>query len=394
MKNFLRYFSLIVFSLFLTFFILNKYERYLDDEINNFTINKEIVSAYALKEKDKGVVILNKSLNNNDLIILGSSELGADVPQNIRKFFPINEFPYNTNSVGHAYAQSLVDSIRISSFDNINEDNKIALIVSFQWFMGKDIDKKGTQANLSELQFYKFMNSDKVDIKEKKYVAERLTKLLKNSQEQNRTWLYSALYQSDSVICEGILNILKPYFFIREKFLVLKDKYDAYKILKNNQNYSAEINKNDVNWQLEYLNAEKNGIEACTNNKFYVYDEYYTKYLSKDIEVLKGNSKNVELLKSKEYDDFEFLLGMFKKLNIRPYIILMSTNGYYYDYIGIDKEKRYSVYDKLVEIINNYGFDYLDLRDKEYVPYFYKDVMHFGWKGWLYVDEQITKYYK
>lgn len=394
MKKFLRYSSLIVFSLFLTFFILNKYERYLDDEINNFTINKETVSAYALKEKDKGIVLLNKSLNNNDLIILGSSELGADVPQNIRKFFPVNEFPYNTNSVGRAYAQSLVDSIRISSFDNINKDNKIALIVSFQWFMGKDIDKKGTQANLSELQFYKFMNSDKVDIKEKKYVAERLTKLLKNSQEQNRTWLYSALYQSDSVICEGILNILKPYFFIREKFLVLKDKYDAYKILKNNQNYSAEINKNDVNWQLEYLNAEKNGIEACTNNKFYVYDEYYTKYLSKDIEVLKGNSKNVELLKSKEYDDFEFLLGMFKKLNIRPYIILMSTNGYYYDYIGIDKEKRYSVYDKLVEIINNYGFDYLDLRDKEYVPYFYKDVMHFGWKGWLYVDEQITKYYK
>lgn len=109
---------------------------------------------------------------------------------------------------------------------------------------------------------------------------------------------------------------------------------------------------------------------------------------------MKGNSKNVELLKSKEYDDFEFLLRMFKKFNIRPYIILMSTNGYYYDYIGIDKEKRYSVYDKLVEIINNYGFDYLDLRDKEYVPYFYKDVMHFGWKGWLYVDEQITKYYK
>lgn len=257
MKNFLRYSSLIVFSLFLTFFILNKYERYLDDEINNFTINKETVSAYALKEKDKGIVLLNKSLNNNDLIILGSSELGADVPQNIRKFFPVNEFPYNTNSVGRAYAQSLVDSIRISSFDNINKDNKIALIVSFQWFMGKDIDKKGTQANLSELQFYKFMNSDKVDIKEKKYLAERLTKLLKNSQEQNRTWLYSALYQSDSVICEGILNILKPYFFIREKFLVLKDKYDAYKILKNNQNYSAEINKNDVNWQLEYLNAEK-----------------------------------------------------------------------------------------------------------------------------------------
>lgn len=393
MKKFIRYSSLLFFSLLFAFFILNKYENYLDNEINNYTINKEIVSMYALKEKDKGVILLNKSLNNGDLILLGSSELGSEVPQNIRQIFPIKEFPYNANSVGRAYAQSLVDSLRIVSLNDLDENDKIALIVSFQWFMGNDIDKQGTQANISELQFYNFMNSDKVDFRDKKYVAERLVKLLKNSQEQNRTWLYSALYQSDNVISKGILNIFQPYFFVREKFLTLKDKYDACKILKK---YSkADIkNNNNINWNLEYLNAEKSGIEACTNNKFYVYDEYYTKYLADNIDELRDSSKNTELLKSKEYGDFRLLLEMFKKLNVRPYIILMSTNGYYYDYIGIDKAKRYSVYDKLVGIINNYGFDYLDLRDKEYVPYFYKDVMHFGWKGWLYVDEQIAKYYK
>lgn len=393
MKKIIRYSSLLLFSLLFTFFILNKYENYLDNEINNSTINKEIVSMYALKEKDKGVVLLNKSLNNEDLILLGSSELSSEVPQNIREFFPIKEFPYNTNSVGRAYAQSLVDSLRIVSLNDLDENDKIALIVSFQWFMGNDIDKQGTQANISELQFYNFMNSDKVDSRDKKYVAERLVTLLKKSQEQNRTWLYSVLYQSDNVISKGILNIFKPYFFVREKFLALKDKHDACKILKK---YSkADIkNNNNVNWNLEYLNAEKSGVEACTNNKFYVYDEYYTKYLADNIDELRDSSKNTELLKSKEYDDFKLLLEMFKKLNVRPYIILMSTNGYYYDYIGIDKVKRYSVYDKLVGIINNYGFDYLDLRDKEYVPYFYKDVMHFGWKGWLYVDEQIAKYYK
>ena len=324
---------------------------------------------------------------------MGSSELGSEVPQNIRDFFPIKEFPYNTNSVGRAYAQSLVDSLRIVSLNDLDENDKIALIVSFQWFMGNDIDKQGTQANISELQFYNFMNSDKVDSRDKKYVAERLVKLLKNSQEQNRTWLYSALYQSDNIISKGILNIFKPNFFVREKFLALKDKHDACKILKKHSKDDIK-NNNNVNWNLEYLNAEKSGVEACTNNKFYVYDEYYTKYLADNIDELRDSSKNTELLKSKEYDDFKLLLEMFKKLNVRPYIILMSTNGYYYDYIGIDKAKRYSVYDKLVGIINNYGFDYLDLRDKEYVPYFYKDVMHFGWKGWLYVDEQIAKYYK
>ena len=30
---------------------------------------------------------------------------------------------------------------------------------------------------------------------------------------------------------------------------------------------------------------------------------------------------------------------------------------------------------------------------KEYEPYFYYDVMHLGWKGWLYVDEQLTRHY-
>lgn len=30
----------------------------------------------------------------------------------------------------------------------------------------------------------------------------------------------------------------------------------------------------------------------------------------------------------------------------------------------------------------------------EYEDYFLKDVMHLGWKGWVYVDEAIDKYYK
>lgn len=40
-----------------------------------------------------------------------------------------------------------------------------------------------------------------------------------------------------------------------------------------------------------------------------------------------------------------------------------------------------------------YGFDVLTMEDKEYEPYFMRDVMHLGWKGWLYVDEKITEHY-
>jgi D-alanine transfer protein len=41
---------------------------------------------------------------------------------------------------------------------------------------------------------------------------------------------------------------------------------------------------------------------------------------------------------------------------------------------------------------DKHDVQYLNLQDKEYEPYFYFDVMHLGWKGWLYVDEQFCKH--
>ncbi|MFR1380367.1 MAG: D-alanyl-lipoteichoic acid biosynthesis protein DltD [Clostridium neonatale] len=37
------------------------------------------------------------------------------------------------------------------------------------------------------------------------------------------------------------------------------------------------------------------------------------------------------MLNSREFEDFEFLLSVCKDLNIKPYIILMNVNGWYYD---------------------------------------------------------------
>ena len=68
-------------------------------------------------------------------------------------------------------------------------------------------------------------------------------------------------------------------------------------------------------------------------------------------------------------------------------------NGYFYDYVGLSKEKRYELYNKLDETARNYGLDILNLKEYGYEPYFYKDVMHLGWKGWIFINEQISKYF-
>ncbi len=103
---------------------------------------------------------------------------------------------------------------------------------------------------------------------------------------------------------------------------------------------------------------------------------------------------NDNILNSREFEDFEFLLSVCKDLNIKPYIILMNVNGWYYDYTGIGVEERREFYSKLEKIAKDNGFDVLNLNNKEYEKYYLSDVMHLGWKGWLNVTEEMYKYFK
>lgn len=40
------------------------------------------------------------------------------------------------------------------------------------------------------------------------------------------------------------------------------------------------------------------------------------------------------------------------------------------------------------------GFDVLNLQNIEYEKYYMHDVMHLGWKGWLTINEEISKYFQ
>lgn len=385
----LRIFSLILFSACLAMWILLQYSNYLDERISMLKVDN-IQYEFGVDIKDKGQILLQKCINDDELIMIGSSELGADVPQNPVNMFPNQYFKSNVNRVGRAHAQSLLDSLKLGSLD-INKENKVVLVVSLQWFLNSDIDKKGTQSNFSELQFYQYINNETIDRVDKVYVCERLVDLLSGEPAVGRAYLYAKLYNSDNLFAKGLFNILKPYYWIRENFLSLKDKHDTYRYLK--QENLIQKNILQIDWEKEKIRAYEMGREKCTNNDFYVNDEYYDKYLKSSIGSLKNSSQNVNLMKSKEFADYELFLKICKSKNIKPYIVFMSTNGYYYDYIGINKNKRDDFYNKLADITQQYGVDYLDLRDMEYEPYFYADVMHLGWRGWLYVNEQITKHF-
>lgn len=392
LKKVIKLISLILIPTTIVCLVMSEYSNYLDYQIDNL-YNPSLGRTYGVDEMNKGIKLLEHNANKDDLIILGSSELDSWVPQNPKNMFPNSELNCNIDLVGRAVVQNLANSIKIGAFQESFSGKKVVLVISLQWFLGDDIDLRGFKAHFSEIQFYKFMNNNKISPESKIYVCDRIINLLKNDSEFERPYLYAKLYKDNSVLSKTMSVCFKPYYLIREKFLDLKDKHQAYKAVKKFKN-DPPRDTIKINWEEEEIKAEKMGKEYCTNNNFYVQDEYYDEYLKDRIDESKNSyDKDLDLCASKEFDDYRLMLETFKQTGVSPYIVFMSTNGWYYDYVGLSQDKRLLFYDKLGSMAEEYGFSYLDLRDKEYEPYFYKDVMHLGWKGWLYVNKKITEHY-
>lgn len=381
----------LLISILILIVFFKAFDYYLSYNISK-EYKKTIGKLYGSKVKNTGNAILNIELQNDNLILLGSSELGVNIHQNPSNFFPIKDLKSTPSLIGRAYVQSLEHSLNLGANHGSLKDKKVVFVVSLQWFQSKEISKDGFNANFSELKFYEYIHNKDISSKNKVYIANRVGSLLQGKGEYKYAKLYSKLYASDKLTHKIVRNILEPYYFSRTKILSYKDKFHSYQLLKNYKK-SGEKEANSVHWQNEYIIAEKEAKSQCTNNKFFVNDKYYNKYLRNKIDSLKGSMQNVVLNGAKEYEDYKLFLETCKELNINPLIVIMPVNGYYYDYTGLDKNKRLNFYKTIESMANEYGFKALNLSEKEYEPYYMIDVMHLGWKGWLNIDEEITKHF-
>lgn len=380
-------------SILLTSAGLGGYDFFLDRRLAQLPYNPAAVHPYINNDRDKGLAFFKRGLQNQDIFLLGSSELEIHVPQHPNYLFPNSQAPWQVYPSGRAYAQSLQEAIRLGSLPkNSLQGQKIVLITSLQWFSSPEIIKDGQQARFSALQYYHTLDNPNLSTDTKRYLAQRMAFFLKGNELFAREQLYTRLYLSDTVLDKIELACMTPYYAGLKFYLGLRDKMRTYEILKALP-APTESKPLRVDWEKEKAQAEQEGRLACTNNNFYVDDAYFDRWLKNNLEYSKGKSDKCDLLHGKEWQDLRYLLQLCRENGISLYVVIMSTNGYYYDYTGMSKKTRVEFYQKLTRVLQENQVPFLNLQDKEYVPYFYYDVMHLGWKGWLYVDEQLTNYY-
>ena len=393
MKKF-KYFFIPILGIVIFGFIFNSYINKKYDSLIKTKDISSIKHTYNQIVRDRGGVLKDKMRDDGDLMIFGSSEFSSPVNQNPINMFPNNYANYDVSIYGRAYTQSIQHASILANISNLNKDDKVAIVMSEQWFENSwGIDGSNFAVNFSEQQFYNYFNNDKIDKENKIYYAQRVAKLLKESGEFNEERIYANLYYRDNLVSKAVLTLLKPYYSFKENMLAIKDKVQSIKILESLDDKEEKEVKN-INWNEEFEIAEKEAKSKVSNNDIYVDDEYYDMYIRENYDSLKDSRKDLNLMVSKEMEDYQLLLNTCENLEIKPLIILMPVNGLYYDHLGLGVEKRTEFYNKIEEMAEEKGFDVLNLQNKEYEKYYMYDVMHLGWKGWLTINEEMSKYFQ
>ncbi|MEH7116519.1 D-alanyl-lipoteichoic acid biosynthesis protein DltD [Neobacillus vireti] len=384
----------IFIPLFLAFFVLFILVLIPDRWIESL-IPKNRVSQAATELNPfmfQGKYLQQKMLaDNRYLPIYGSSELAR-----LDRFHPANYFQevhedFTPFLIGRGGTESLIHFLNFSEHINQLKDKKIVFVLSPQWFNPQGADESHFVPNYSSLQGYDFAFNQQIDPKVKKKAIMRLLTYSSVKNDPILSTLYKAEITSDPWT-KREASVLRPFALVYRHLLEKKDLY--YSLaggFSRHRDLTPKVKNKSWNELAE--EADQYGAKRATNNHFYVVNSQYNK-IKGFIPSLKNKDLNRSYGVSKEYGDFQLVLDVLKQAGAKPLFISIPVNGHYYDYTGFPKEGRTAYYKRIKNQIDAEGFQVADFSGHEYDPYFMKDTIHIGWKGWVYTDLAIKQFYE
>ncbi|MEO2078432.1 MAG: D-alanyl-lipoteichoic acid biosynthesis protein DltD [Bacillus sp. (in: firmicutes)] len=339
----------------------------------------------------QGKYVQQKMLEDPQFLpIYGSSELAR-----LDRFHPSNYFK-ETNAdftpflIGRGGTESLIHLLNFSEHTNQLKGKKIIFVLSPQWFQPKGTDESHFVPNYSALQGYDFAFNHQIDPVIKKRAIKRLLTFSPIENDPILSTIYKAEI-SKNVWTKREATIVRPFAYAYRDLLEKKDLY--YTLvggIHRNRDLSPKVR--DKSWgQLEAM-ANQFGKKRATNNPFDISNNQYNK-IKKLAPSLKGKKQGASYGKSPEYKDFQLVLDVLKENGAQPLFISVPVNGKWYDFTGFTKEGRSPYYKRIKNQIEAEGFQIADFSNHEYDPYFMKDTIHIGWKGWVYTDRAIMDFY-
>ncbi len=337
----------------------------------------------------QGLYLQNKMLEEQKYLpIYGSSELSRLGKIHPSKYFQGNNQGFTPYLIGKGGSQSLIHAINFAAHADQLKGKKLVFIVSPQWFTKHGSDEQHFAPNYSALQGLDLAFNDTIDPAVKKQMMKRMLHYKAVTNDAVLSELYQAMLEGQT----WKVNLLKP---AAKSYYSLLQKKDLYYSMAESEGPKRHVSESvkDKPWSVLKQEADKMGEDHSRSNVFHIDDPSYRK-LKHKVPKVKNKNKHRTYAKSPEFGDFELMLDILKDAGAEPMFVSIPVNGKWYDYTGFPKNGRTDYYKKVKKQIEAKGFQVADLSGHEYDPYFMKDTIHIGWKGWVYVDKAIEEFYK
>ncbi|MDP4161797.1 MAG: D-alanyl-lipoteichoic acid biosynthesis protein DltD [Bacillota bacterium] len=339
----------------------------------------------------QGKYVQDQMLQSNKYLpIYGSSELAR-----LDRFHPSNYFSVKKAGVtpfliGRGGTESLIQFLNFSEHTKQLKGKKLVFILSPQWFQPNGADESHFEPNFSSLQGYDFAFNTQIDPVLKKKAIKRMLMYKAVQDDGMLATLYEAEISNDRWTQQKAA-MLRPFAQFYRQLLVKKDLYYS---LAGGTPRSRDISPHlrNKSWHQMQQLAMQMGKRESQSNHFLIINSQYQKVV-KMLPELKNSRRGASYGRSLEYKDFQLVLDILKESGAKPLFISVPVNGKWYDYVGFPKKGRTAYYTKIKKQIETAGFPVADFSNHEYDPYFMKDTIHIGWKGWVYTDQAIIDFY-
>lgn len=359
------------------------FDRYLSVQI---TDNREMIRNHRSKERFWSSETQKLLIDEDTLFIFGSSELVAleNYDEKVANF--LNAPDMNVVTMGGGYFQSLSHTMELGAVSDNLSSKKVALFLSPQWFSPSGVPADAFPARFGEENLLGFLDNNRISDANKKYVLERTINLLADSPtQQSRVEKYQKAY-FNKVSIEGI------YTCIMQKYWQLRGKFSVYKQMDEMEHELPMVDLEHMDFDKMLKLAEEQGEASCTNNDFGIYNDYWDSYVKEVYEKGEIEEKKEVFTESVEYEDLKCFLNVAGQLDIEVIVVSIPVNERWYAFQGMLCDEYYEKVENIVQEYDNVTF--IDMTEYADEPYFLRDVMHLGWKGWARINEALYKEFK
>ena len=335
--------------------------------------------------KSSSVDFATAAMDEQSLLLFGSSELSTPrrlVPQVPAAVFGDTDYGLHLMLVGEAFDQSLWHAIALGAYGQAGiPQNKAVIIVSPGWFTDGGQDADTFQTRFSYSLYQRFCDNGQIPEQARTYVRTRLSEMGVSDEQLDAA---SPALPQDHL--NGIVFRALDDLKLRQGLLEVRGK-------------GADAARSEApatpDFKALRAEAEATGKEMSTTNDWGLEDAFYTEQLEPAFDDLKDSRAEETYSDTPEYDDLACFLDIADACGIQTLVVVSPVMGPYYDHIGISESVRTACYDRIRSIVANHpSAKIADFSDKEYEKYFLFDIVHFGWTGWIDVEQAIYNFAK